>query len=439
MALLSNKSQPIGCESLEKSENWGFIGSGGFGHVYKARHKDWGFDVAIKILRDDVSLQKERALSAEANFMETASCEFVLRVYGIYQGPVQGHPLRQGIVMDFMEKGSVQSLLEDLGSPPPWPLAFRLAHEVALGMNFLHSKNLMHQDLKPSNVLLNDDLKAKLADFGLCRVSTSVSGKNKETAGGDGGSYKYMPPEAFNISYEPVRSFDYYSYGILLWSILTGKEPYSGPAVCSAQVKLRIPMGDRPLVQHIDQKKAKGLKKLVDLMQRCWDGDPSNRPIFKDCLKVTEDVFLMHKKKVGFAVQQVLTRLESPSSFPPLTPEQPNSLDSLDGRLMETKGTLMQASVSVSAKLMSSEEKAKFVDDNRAKLIQVISEVMAITDELGDMVHCEAYALISAQPTSMEKMRVLYQRTLRSGEEVKAAFFDALKKHHPRVVEQLGG
>ncbi|XP_074534011.1 receptor-interacting serine/threonine-protein kinase 3-like isoform X2 [Halichoeres trimaculatus] len=433
MALLSHKSQPIGPENLE---NWDHIGSGGFGHVYKARHKDWGFDVAIKILHDGVSLQKGSRVWAEANFMETASCEYVLRVYGIYQGPVQGLPLRQGIVMEFMGKGSVQSLLEDLGSPPPWPLVFRLAHEVALGMNFLHSRKLMHQDLKPCNVLLNDDLKAKLADFGLCRISASASCKNKET-------------EAFDLSYEPVRSFDSYSYSILLWSIITGKEPY--PAARYNQVEVRIPLGDRPPLEHIDQQKVEGLKELVDLMQRCWDGDPSKRPTFKDCLKVTEEVFLMHKKGVSHAVHQVLTRLESQTgtqrennnvalSFLSLTPDQPNLNDLVDGRLMETKGTSIQASVSVSDKRMSRKEKAKFVDDNRAELTRVISEVMAITEELGDMVHDEAYALIRAQPTSMKKMRELYQGPLRSGGEVvKAAFFDALKKHHPRTVERLGG
>lgn len=54
MELLSHKLQPIGHESFESKENWKFIGSGGFGRVYKARHKDWGFDVAIKILHDGV-------------------------------------------------------------------------------------------------------------------------------------------------------------------------------------------------------------------------------------------------------------------------------------------------------------------------------------------------------------------------------------------------
>lgn len=95
--------------------------------------------------------------------MDLASCDFVLRVYGIFEGcpPVQDS-IQKGIVMEFMLRGSVQTLQEALSGPPPWPLAFRLAHEVALGMNFLHSKNLMHSDLKPSNVLLNDELHAKV-------------------------------------------------------------------------------------------------------------------------------------------------------------------------------------------------------------------------------------------------------------------------------------
>lgn len=177
----------------------------------------------------------------EAIHMEKASCEFVLRVFGSYLGcpPFGSKPLQQGIVMEFMGRGSVRSLLNDLSGPPPWPLAFRLAHQVALGMNFLHSRTLLHQDLKPSNVLLSDELNAKvaaaiftasvcnrykhdsavfcdishlpfqLADFGLSQVSTSVL-HNPETKGEFGGSYKYMPPEAFEASYEPVRAFDRY-------------------------------------------------------------------------------------------------------------------------------------------------------------------------------------------------------------------------------------
>ncbi|KAL4005858.1 hypothetical protein ACER0C_005571 [Sarotherodon galilaeus] len=99
----------------------------------------------------------------------------------------------------------------------------------------------------------------------------------------------------------------------------------------------------------------------------------------------------------------------------------------------------MQNSVSSSGTNLTENEKADFVDKNRAKLIQEVSEVLAIAEELGDLVHPEAYALILSTPTSQDKMRVLFQKTLRSGGvKAKAAFFDALNNHHPDLVERLG-
>ncbi|XP_035011713.2 receptor-interacting serine/threonine-protein kinase 3 isoform X2 [Hippoglossus stenolepis] len=400
MALLSHTAERVGSDSLEK---WELVGSGGFGHVYKARHKDWGFDVAIKLLREGVGcssalMPKEKALSEEVNHMDKASCEFVLRVYGMYEGntPFGALSMQKGIVMEFMSRGSVQDLLKDLCGPPPWPLAFRLAHQVALGMNFLHSRNLMHHDLKPSNVLLNDDLNAKLADFGLSRVSTSALNSSEKMTGEVGGTYKYMPPEAFDASYEPVRAFDRYSYGILLWSIVTGKEPY--PRAGSSLVALKIPKGDRPSCEKINQREVEGLEELVDLMKMCWDENPAKRPAFKEQSK-------SHDKKDPVRVTQT-----------------------------EKK------SISDSEKTLSDTDKAKFIDDNRADIIQNVSEVMAIVDELGDLVHSETYSVIDAKQTSQEKMRVLFQKTFRSGGvTVKAAFYTVLKRHQPKLVERLSG
>lgn len=463
MALLSQDTETVGDESLE---NWTHLDSGGFGSVYKARHRKWGFDVAIKILRDGVCpfTSKEKALSEEAGHMVNSSCEFVLRVYGIYKGCPSMEPrsMQQGIVMEFMERGSVQSLLKNLSGPPPWPLAFRLAHQVALGMNFLHSRNLMHHDLKPSNVLLDKDLNAKLADFGLSRVSTSALSSKRPTEQKSGGSYKYMPPEAFETSYQAHRAFDSYSYSILLWSIMTGEEPY--PDACYNRVALRIPEGDRPSCEKIKQIKVEGVKDLLELMERCWQKDPTKRPTSSDCLKVTEVLYSKNKKRIHDAVYDVLKKLESSTSnpyseirvesnLPPQIPAQPKSKDTVDfQRITKTEMASAQLhssghgthseeeSVSVSTKRMSDADKAKFVDDNRATLIQRVAEVMAIAEELGNMVHSEAYSVIEAKDTSQNKMRVLYQRTLRSGGEmVKAAFYDALEKHESDLVESLGG
>ncbi|CAB1345530.1 unnamed protein product [Coregonus sp. 'balchen'] len=143
----------IGDDSLQ---NWCVIGSGGFGQIHKARHVDWGLDVAIKLLHYD---------DGEADLMRQGGSSYVLRILGVYQGcpPCSGLSSHLGLVMEFMERGSLAALQERLSAPPPWPLSFRLVHQVALGMNFLHHLDppLLHLDLKPSNVLLDDSLHAK--------------------------------------------------------------------------------------------------------------------------------------------------------------------------------------------------------------------------------------------------------------------------------------
>lgn len=109
-------------------------------------------------------ISRETELWREAKYMQVAASEFVPRLYGLYHGstPLVGKTPQMGIVMDFMERGSVQSLLSALLTPPPWPLAFRIAHQIAMGMKFLHDKKLVHSDLHPNNVLLDKYLNAKV-------------------------------------------------------------------------------------------------------------------------------------------------------------------------------------------------------------------------------------------------------------------------------------
>ncbi|XP_030282041.1 receptor-interacting serine/threonine-protein kinase 3-like isoform X1 [Sparus aurata] len=494
MALLSNKFEPVGNENLDK--NWKHVGSGGFGHVYKARHKDWRHDVAIKILKTDVGYK-------EADLMVTASSEFVLRVYGTYKGcPPFSRSTQHGIVMQFMEMGSVESLREDPPHPPPWPLAFRLAREVALGVNFLHLKKIVHQDLKPSNVLLTENLNARLADFGLSRVSTSALTSSSEQTGETGGTYKYMPPEAFDASYKPVRAFDIYSYGILLWSIVTGEEPYPGR---TALVPLSIPDGQRPPCEDLEKMAVEGLKELVHLMKRCWDGDPNKRPKIDEVLEETEEVFSKHKRAIRDAVDQVLKRLDSPNGNqrsetsasnrrpPHQAPERSKSIDEVDmpspitrhpptqdspnsNQLSDTSASnrhpphqapersisnnevdmpspitrhpptqgmrrevFHQDASHSSAKHMTDEEKENFVNVKKADLIQRVKLVVKIAEELGNMVNPETYDNIRAEKTSREQMRVLYTLLDSEGKKIKAAFYDALKRNHQLLVEDLGG
>ncbi|XP_071385657.1 receptor-interacting serine/threonine-protein kinase 3 isoform X2 [Centroberyx affinis] len=306
---LSSCSAPvlIGDSSLQ---SWEVIGSGGFGQIYKARHCQWACDVAVKLLHyDDGS---SSSLLREVDLMRQGSSPFILQVLGVFQGrlPSSGMSSQLGLVMEFMERGSLASLQDSLRGPPPWPLAFRLAHQVALGINFLHSLSppLLHLDLKPNNVLLDYSLNAKLTDFGLARYYHSVTRQSKKDSTDEAGTISYMPPEAFKISYRPTRASDIYSYGILLWSIVTGKQPYAH--AISSIVRLRIPQGDRPSLAEINHGQAAGLRILVELMERCWVPVPTQRPSSLDCTAKTEDLFKMHKHAINNAVHQVLAKLD---------------------------------------------------------------------------------------------------------------------------------
>ncbi|CAL8384036.1 unnamed protein product [Arctogadus glacialis] len=290
--------------------SWEVIGSGGFGQIFKARHVRWAWDVAIKILHyDDGS---SSALLREAELMRRGESPFVVRVSGVFRGRLpSGGPSILGLVMDYMEQGSLADLQGVLCGPPPWPLAFRLSYQVALGMNFLHtlSPPMLHMDLKPSNVLLDSGLNVKLTDFGLARFSQSMSRKSKVDSAEDGGTTSYMPPEAFRMDYRPSRSSDMYSYGILLWSILTGQKPYNH--VLSSLVRFRIPEGDRPPLESIDPGQAEGLRPLVDMMARCWDSVPQRRPSFLDCISVTEQQYDLHKSGITRAIHSTQALLDT--------------------------------------------------------------------------------------------------------------------------------
>uniref|UniRef100_A0A8C7X6W6 Protein kinase domain-containing protein n=1 Tax=Oryzias sinensis TaxID=183150 RepID=A0A8C7X6W6_9TELE len=253
----------------------------------------------------------EESLLKEATFQKVFSCKFVLRVYGMYEGIPPNKTVKQkGIVMEFMTRGSIMDLCKNLQGPPPFPLACRLIQEVASGMRFLHSMGILHRDLKMQNVMLCEDLHAKLADFGLCTTSVTYCPSIEEETE-NSGTVKYMPPEAYDINYKPVRSYDVYSFAIFLWAILSGEEPF--PTAHSSHLRKCVAKGQRPPLDELSKTDKAGMSDLLDLMQKCWNGDPTQRPTFEEITPMVENVYSKHKSKINYAVCEVLNQLDSDS------------------------------------------------------------------------------------------------------------------------------
>ncbi|XP_032090672.1 receptor-interacting serine/threonine-protein kinase 3 [Thamnophis elegans] len=317
MAVPNEFYEQISEEHLEKLS---FIGRGSFGDIFRARHQKWGTDVAVKFLNRNATFTREELLN-EARAMDKARFNYILRLYGLFVGKMQTDAALTsatmpslGLVMEYMENGNLSNLMCQVPSMP-WALRFRILYEIALAMNFLHNLDppLLHLDLKPSNILLDGELHVRVSDFGLSKFRRRTTQQYKSSSGEEdtcGGTLEFLPPESFvQFDYKPAPSTDVYSYGILMWSVLSNQEPYHNlhPANMSSMIKMHIPRGQRPLTEALENQVDKVLKlgKLIDLMKRCWSNEKKQRPSFQYCRDEMEDVYSCYKWKIRPAVSEV--------------------------------------------------------------------------------------------------------------------------------------
>ena len=196
------------------------LGAGGMGRVYHARN-DMGREVAIKtILSADAELL--RRFQRESELLAKVDAESgVVRVHTA--GMHEGLPY---LVMDYLPGGSLQERLA-LGPLDPGEAAW-LVRELALGLARVHAHGVLHRDLKPQNVLFDEDGQPHLADFGLARAQ----GEDGLTRSGTMvGTIGYMAPEQALGRKDAIDArTDVYGLGAILFHALTGRAPFVGKA-----------------------------------------------------------------------------------------------------------------------------------------------------------------------------------------------------------------
>eukprot|EP00058_Branchiostoma_floridae_P003871 XP_002589359.1 hypothetical protein BRAFLDRAFT_77808 [Branchiostoma floridae] len=187
-----------------------FLGRGGFAAVEKAYHLDWRRHVAVKrLLTHQITGSEQELLYSEARKLNLGSrSDHVISLLGVCLDP------NFAIVMPYMENGSLAGLLRDVDVP--WALRWRMAHEISLGMTFLHCQNpqILHCDLKAENVLLDEDFHVKISDFGLSKWRTESGVVT--SASPTGGTLTHIPPECLlvdiNTRIIPNATFDVYRW-----------------------------------------------------------------------------------------------------------------------------------------------------------------------------------------------------------------------------------
>ncbi|CAH1274659.1 RIPK4 [Branchiostoma lanceolatum] len=287
------------------------VGKGGFGQVFKAYHKQWMMNVAVKKIKmqsREQSLRLSKALIEEAKFMHQArnAYRFIVPLYGVCV-----EEKFTALVMDLMENGSVGDLMSQ-AKPVPWALRWRILHETILGMNFLHSMDpqIIHHDLKVQNVLVDEDFHAKIADFGLAEYK-KVTGLGEDEGGGLCGTITHIPPEYLKTPDKKAEEkFDVYSFGITIWEVLTGQRPYEDILI-GLLIRMHVAEGRRPDMKKIptDCDVPIELSFFVELMEQCWQQDPKKRPPFRALAEKVQKVTQQTNLKVAEAIQVVKTAL----------------------------------------------------------------------------------------------------------------------------------
>ncbi len=248
-----------------------FLGAGAYGEVWTAIDIKTGRKVAIKFYSHRGGLDWS-LLSREVEKL----CFLFTDRYIVQLLDVGWDSEPPYYVMEYMEPGALEDHLRD--GPLPVDQALTLFREVAIGLLHAHGKGVLHCDLKPANVLLDQDGKPRLADFGQSRLS------HEQTPAL--GTLFYMAPEQASLEAVPNAAWDVYALGALFYCMLTGAPPHrtsDSDTLLEEAISLEERLDRyRKIIEQApaprEHRRISGMDRhLADILDRCLDSDPKKR------------------------------------------------------------------------------------------------------------------------------------------------------------------
>ena len=205
------------------------IGEGGMANVYLAHDIILDRDVAVKILRGDLAGDEKfvRRFQREAIAASSLSHPNIVEMYDV--GEDDG---KYFIVMEYIEGRTLKSLIKKRGALTLSEV-IDIMLQLTSGLACAHESYIIHRDIKPQNVLILDDGRVKITDFG---IAMALNSNELTQTNSVMGSVHYLPPEQANGNGSTIKS-DIYSTGILMYELLTGKLPFKGDNAVEIAIK----------------------------------------------------------------------------------------------------------------------------------------------------------------------------------------------------------
>ncbi|MBA0550981.1 hypothetical protein Golob_021886 [Gossypium lobatum] len=238
------------------------LGHGNYGTVYKVRHRQTSAIYALKIIRGGDP-------SHEIKIMHSTDSPFIIECLGTYES-VSGE---KAIVMKYMDAGTLDTLVKANG-PFSESSISHIAYQVLSGLNYLHAFNIVHLDIKPSNLLVDQSMNVKICDFGVSKIIREH--ELPEFWDIYVGTYAYMSPErldsnGYNSRY--VFAADIWSLGVTLLEFYVGHFPFlpTGEKPNWMQLVLLMRFGDAP---SLPKEASEDFRSFINC---CLQKEPSKR------------------------------------------------------------------------------------------------------------------------------------------------------------------
>ncbi len=197
------------------------VGLGGMAAVYKAKDNLLNRFVAVKILREEFKENEDfiRRFKVESQAAACLSHQNIVQIYDV--GEENG---MHYIVMEFLEGDTLKKYILDKNSALPLKEAINYSMQICRALEHAHSKYVVHRDIKPQNIVITENGKLKVTDFGIARAANNTTTVNDKSSMAVGSAH-YLSPEQARGGYTDHRS-DIYSLGIVMYELFCGKLPF---------------------------------------------------------------------------------------------------------------------------------------------------------------------------------------------------------------------
>ncbi|XP_076907779.1 calmodulin-binding receptor-like cytoplasmic kinase 2 [Bidens hawaiensis] len=281
------------------------VGQGGFGTVYKGQLQD-GTLVAVKRAKKsmyDKNLGGE--FQSEIQALSTVEHLNLVKCYGYLQ-----HGDERIIVVEYVSNGTLREHLDCIkGNVLSLASRLDIAIDVAHALTYLHTYTdhpIIHRDIKSSNILLTEKLRAKVADFGFARLAADAESGQTHVSTQVKGTVGYLDPEYLR-TYQLTEKSDVYSFGILLVELVTGRRPIEANRELKERVTARWAMKkftDGSVLLVLDPKLEKAdanglaVEKVLELALQCVNSHRKNRPMMRRCAEVLWNIRRDYKEEL---------------------------------------------------------------------------------------------------------------------------------------------